>query len=57
MLYMTRVIIILFIKKMEPIKYNAAMVITSAIRGSSKERIRFGVLRITWIENYAIFLN
>lgn len=53
MLYMTRVIIILFIKKMEPVKYNAAMVITIAIRGSSKERIRFGVLRITWIENYA----
>ena len=39
MVYMTRVIIILFIKKLESIQYNAALAKTGALRGTFREKL------------------
>ena len=39
MVYMTRVIIILFIKKLDWIQYNAALAKTGALRGTFREKL------------------
>ena len=38
-IYDTRVIIILFIKKLESIQYNAALAKTGALRGTFREKL------------------
>ena len=37
--YMTKLTMILFIKKLESIQYDAALAITGAIRGTSSEKL------------------
>ena len=41
--YMTKLTMILFIKKLESIQYDAALAITGAIRGTSSEKLYQGL--------------